>query len=158
MEEQTLEVSTNKPEESEKSVPTEKPVPEKPKNARTPKQELATQRMIERRHVKKEEVPDKEKEKSLELAAAMFMDMKQKAKDEKKELMWERNLNKRFDEFEERLVDIFTEPIDHFLSRSKKRKTNNDTVPKKMEEEPIKKAPEKPKEIKKKVINNPFRR
>jgi hypothetical protein len=154
MEEQTLEVSPNKPEEKEKS---EKTVVEKPKNVRTPKQEMATQRMIERRHSKKEEVPDKDKEKSLELAAAMFMDMKQKSKEEKKELMWERNLNKRFDEFEERLVDIFSEPIDHFLSRSKKRKTNNDTVPKKMEEETIKKAPEKPKENKK-VINNPFRR
>ena len=105
---------------------------------RTEKQLEATRKMKVMRETRREELKTSgqqsesfkrsaEEEKSVEMATAMFMDMRKKEKENKKELAWESQLNKimtsRMDEFEERLVNMFSEPIDHFMSRKKQKKS-----------------------------------
>lgn len=110
---------------------------------RTEKQILATARMKEARENERKRKmtysePTNEKgtswspeEKDIALASAMFMDMRKTAKETKKEKEWENQINTimngRLDEFEERLVNLFSEPIDHFMQRGRKKQKKNET-------------------------------
>lgn len=132
---------------------------------RSDKQKAATERMKQAREAKRkapasEPGETEERDKAMALATAMFMDMRKKQKEEKKELAWEKQLDKivtgRMDEFEERLVNMFSEPIDHFLSRRKPKKAKIDEE--KTESVPSSK-PKPPPPSPKTVIyksNNPF--
>lgn len=113
----------------EEQVQVVEPVVEKKaKLPRTEKQIAATEKMKEMRHNKRkaeviDEPQDPEKKKSVEMATAMFMDMRKKEKEAKKDFAWQKSLDtlmtRRMDDFEERMVNMFSEPIDHFLKRRK---------------------------------------
>jgi len=131
-----------------------------PKKERSPKQIAAFERMRAKRQEYRigssYEHPeqDKEKQKSIADAAAMFMEMRRKEKEAKKELAWEKMLNetvtKRMDEFENRVIDLFNEPIDRYVEKRKRKTTipEQPSLPHIKEPEPDIKEPvkEKPKE------------
>jgi len=149
-----------------------------PKFERTPKQLAAFEKMrtvrAEKRKLgaQQKEVP-RESQKSMEEAAAMFMAMRKKEKEEKKEKAWERLLNdtmtKRMDEFEDRLVGLFNEPVERYVEKRKRKSTKDqpvitepvreEPVVEKVEKEPPKKIEEPP--TKRQYVpkqTNPFRR
>jgi hypothetical protein len=129
----------------------------KEKKERTPKQIAAFERMREKRQeqrrlgqqgvpipkVATEATPapsdlDKEEKvnerKSIEQAAAMFMEMRRREKENKKELSWEKQLNevvtKRMDEFEDRLIKLFDEPIEQYVAKKQRKKVTIQEEPK----------------------------
>jgi len=100
----------------------------KQKRVRTERQKEATEKMKEKRWQDRQKAEEKapQDEKDLAKATAMFMEMRQKEKELKKERVWEKQLGEllttRMDDFEERMVDLFMQPIDHFMQHKKKRK------------------------------------
>jgi len=137
----------------------------KEKKERTPKQIAAFERMREKRKEQRrlgaqgaaipkvatdssETLPNLEEKanerKSLEQAAAMFMEMRKREKESKKELSWEKQLNevvtKRMDEFEDRLIKLFDEPIEQYVAKKQRKKVTIQEEPKenkKQQAEPL---------------------
>lgn len=137
-----------------------------PKKERSAKQIAAFERMRARREESRlgashdhQEQSEKEK-KSVAEAAAMFMEMRRKEKETKKEMAWEKLLNetvtRRMDEFENRMVDLFNEPVERYVEK-RKRKT---TIPEQQLEKVETKAPdikEPVKEVEKEFIPKKLR-
>ena len=136
-------VETSPEPEPEKTPPlttTLSPAKDGRSKARTQQQIEATEKMKSGREAarkrKREEIEVKSKEvekkeyddKSIALASAMFYDLRKKEKGQKKQVEWEEQLSRAIDarmsDFEDRIVDMFHEPIDHFMSRGKKQKLN----------------------------------
>lgn len=97
---------------------------------------------------RKDDSDDEPKRKSLEMAAAMFMEMRKKDKEENKKRTWEEQINervtKRMDEFEDRLINLFKEPVETYVEKRKAKKTKTETKieePTKQEREEVIKEP-----------------
>jgi len=79
-------------------------------------------------HIKEPEKPSYMQldQKSIEQAAAMFMEMRRREKEAKKEMAWERQLKEvvtlRLDEFEDRLMDLFNAPIEQYVAKKQRKK------------------------------------
>ena len=168
-----LPVSTPDAAPSSEGTPQPKESKPTPKFERTPKQLAAFEKMRTVRAEKRklgaqQKEPPKENQKSMEEAAAMFMAMRKKEKEEKKEKAWERLLNetmtKRMDEFEDRLVGLFNEPVEKYVEKRKRKSTKDqpvvtEPIPEKEVEKVEKEIEEPPK--KKTYVpkqTNPFRR
>ena len=98
------------------------------KPSRTPKQLAAFERMRANRNEKRKlgAQPDtsessKDRQRSIEEASAMFMDMRRREKETKKELKWEALLDKRMHEFEDRLVGLFNEPVEQYVEKRRRK-------------------------------------
>jgi hypothetical protein len=111
------------------------------KMERTPKQIAAFERMRAKRKESRallgagyDPKPNEKDEykKSIEHATALFMDMRKKEKENKKEMAWEKLLNdtvtKRMDEFENRLVDLFSEPVEHYVEKRKRKQDKKASI------------------------------
>ena len=113
----------------------------KEKKPRTEAQIAAFEKMraarIEKRLLgepRKEEEENPEKRKSLEMAAAMFMEMRKKDKESKQKQSWEEAINervtKRMDEFEDRLINLFQEPVEKYVEKKRAKKQKVEEVKK----------------------------
>lgn len=109
------------------------------KPTRTPKQLAAFERMRASRSEKRklgaqtDSAPSKDKEKSIEEAAAMFMEMRRREKQEKKDMRWEKLLdetvNRRMTEMEDRLIGLFDEPVERYVEKRRKKTASKETPP-----------------------------
>lgn len=130
-----------------------------PKMDRTPKQIAAFERMRAKRKENRallgssyDPKPNEKEDykKSIEHATALFLDMRKKEKESKKELAWEKLLNetvtKRMDEFENRLIDLFNEPVESYVEKRKRKQDKKASI----QEQPKEVIPSPPIEINKK--------